>query len=109
MENFEETLPESNNEETHASVEEAIVYPPSVTEDLSEVLPKYEKPEQTVNIWLKSFVSLALYLVLGYYIFHSFKMLLMITTIVMFHELGHFFAMKFFRYKDLGIFFIPLL
>jgi len=27
----------------------------------------------------------------------------------MFHELGHFFAMKFFRYKDLGIFFIPLL
>ncbi|HET6995365.1 MAG TPA: site-2 protease family protein, partial [Chitinophagaceae bacterium] len=29
--------------------------------------------------------------------------------IVVFHELGHFFAMKAFRYKDLGIFFIPLL
>ena len=98
MENFEESLPERNNEEIQASVEEAIVY-----------LPKYEKPDQTSNIWLKSFFSLALYLVLGYYIFHSFKMLLMITAIVMFHELGHFFAMKFFRYKDLGIFFIPLL
>ncbi len=98
MENFEETLPERNKEETDASVEEAVVYP-----------PKYEKPEQTSNIWLKSVFSLALYLVLGYYIFHSFKMLLMITAIVMFHELGHFFAMKYFRYKDLGIFFIPLL
>lgn len=98
MENFEESLQERDNEEMNASAGEAIVYP-----------PKYEKPDQTSNIWLKSFFSLALYLVLGYYIFHSFKMLLMITAIVMFHELGHFFAMKLFRYKDLGIFFIPLL
>ena len=98
MENFEETFPEIKNEEKSASTEETVVY-----------LPKYEKPEQPANIWLKSVFSLALYLVLGYYIFHSFKMLLMITAIVMFHELGHFFAMKFFRYKDLGIFFIPLL
>jgi Zn-dependent protease len=98
MEKFEEPLPERRNEEMHVPTEEPVVVP-----------PKYEKPEQTSNIWLKSFFSLALYLVLGYYIFHSFKMLLMITAIVMFHELGHFFAMKFFRYKDLGIFFIPLL
>lgn len=98
MENFLGSPPELNNEETPVSTQDGIVYP-----------PKFEKPEQTANIWMKSIVSLALYLVLGYYIFHSFKMLLMITAIVMFHELGHFFAMKFFRYKDLGIFFIPLL
>jgi stage IV sporulation protein FB len=98
MENFDEPLSELKNEEMTVSTEETVVY-----------LPKYEKPDQSANIWLKSFFSLALYLVLGYYIFHSFKMLLMITAIVMFHELGHFFAMKFFRYKDLGIFFIPLL
>jgi Zn-dependent protease len=36
-------------------------------------------------------------------------MLLLITAIVILHELGHFFAMKYFRYNDLGIFFIPLL
>jgi hypothetical protein len=36
-------------------------------------------------------------------------MLLLITAIVGFHEMGHFIAMKAFRYKDLGIFFIPLL
>lgn len=98
MENFEEPLPEMNNEEISASDQEVTVYP-----------PKYEKQEQTSNIWLRSFVSLAAYLVIGYYIFPSYKILLLITAIVMIHELGHFFAMKFFRYKDLGIFFIPLL
>ena len=98
MDNLAEPLPGQNNNGESTSAKELFIYP-----------PKFEKPEQTTNIWLKSLFSLALYLVLGYYIFHSFKMLLMITAIVMFHELGHFFAMKFFRYKDLGIFFIPLL
>src|SRR5690606_4411061 len=79
--------------------EQAVIYP-----------PKYQKPDEpTPNVWLKSITSLALYLVLGYYIFHSFEMLLLITGIIIFHELGHFLAMKFYRYKDLGIFFIPLL
>ncbi|MDZ4796162.1 MAG: site-2 protease family protein [Bacteroidota bacterium] len=98
MENFDEPMPASNPEEQIAFVEQAIVFP-----------PKYEKPEQSSNIWLRSFMSLAAYLVLGYYIFPSYKILLLITAIVIIHELGHFFAMKFFRYKDLGIFFIPLL
>lgn len=71
--------------------------------------PKFQKTEAPVNVWVKSIGSLALYLILGYYIFHSFTMLLIITSIVVIHELGHFFAMKLFRYKDLGIFFIPLL
>jgi stage IV sporulation protein FB len=71
--------------------------------------PKYQKQEQPANIWLRSIVSLALYLILGYYVFPSYKTLLLITAIVVLHELGHFAAMKYFRYKDLGIFFIPLL
>jgi len=71
--------------------------------------PKFQRPDQTANIWLRSFVSLALYLVLGYYVFPSYSSLLLITVIVMIHELGHFIAMKYFRYNDLGIFFIPLL
>lgn len=98
MENLDEQLRPDDGEITTTPIEEEFIYP-----------PKFQKPEQSTNIWLKSIVSLALYLFLGYYIFHSFKMLLLITAIVMFHELGHFFAMKFFRYKDLGIFFIPLL
>lgn len=73
------------------------------------VPPKYYKKESPPNVWLKSLSSLALYLFIGYYIFPSYKTLLLITAIVLIHELGHFAAMKMFRYADLGIFFIPLL
>ena len=82
---------------------------PSLTASVLPYPPKFEKPDKQTNIWLRSLTSLALYLILGYYIFPSYKILLLITAIVMIHELGHFFAMKFFRYNDLGIFFIPLL
>jgi Zn-dependent protease len=71
--------------------------------------PKYHKREQAGNIWLRSITSLALYLALGYYLFKQWEILLLITAIVVIHELGHFFAMKYFHYRDLGIFFIPLL
>lgn len=71
--------------------------------------PKYQPAPESSNVWMKSFVSLALYLILGYYIFPSYIMLLIITAIVIFHELGHFFAMKYYKYSELGIFFIPLL
>jgi Zn-dependent protease len=74
------------------------IYPPK---------PLIEK--ETGNIWLKSLISLALYIVLGFYVFKSFTILIIITAIVIIHEMGHFLAMKAFRYKDLGIFFIPLL
>src|SRR5687767_1046245 len=98
MENYPAPIPESNNGEQPVVGEVSGVYP-----------PKYQKEEKTSNIWLRSFVSLALYLILGYYVFPSYTILLLITAIVIFHELGHFFAMKYFRYSDLGIFFIPLL
>ena len=81
MENFTELPGEMKGNETAASPEEVIVIP-----------PKYQKPEEKSNIWLRSFISLAAYLVLGYYIFPSYQILLLITAIVMIHELGHFFA-----------------
>lgn len=71
--------------------------------------PKYNPPVEPQQVWLKSIVSLAAYLLIGYYIFPSYKILLVITAVVMIHELGHFLAMKAYRYNDLGIFFIPLL
>ena len=98
MEHFDEPplLAPENNPST---VDTPFVYP-----------PKFRKaPDNRTNAWLKSLTSLVLYLVIGYYIFKSFNMLLLITGIVVFHEMGHFLAMKAFRYKDLGIFFIPLL
>ena len=72
--------------------------------------PELEEPKARVNVWLKSLSSLALYLVIGYFFFHKNWMLVLILTgVVIFHELGHFIAMKIFKYKDLGIFFIPLM
>ena len=98
MENFPEPIYQPDNGENVVSREPAFTYP-----------PKFQKQEQATNVWLRSFTSLALYLILGYYIFPSYKMLLLITAIVIVHELGHFLAMKYYRYSELGIFFIPLL
>lgn len=109
MENLAEPLPEKKDDEQSVPADEEITLPGTLAEEPPVILPKYEKQDQTANIWVRSFVSLAAYLVLGYYIFPSYKVLLLITAIVMIHELGHFFAMKFFGYNDLGIFFIPLL
>lgn len=72
--------------------------------------PKPELENKKGNVWVRSITSLALYLLIGYYFFSANWMLLLILTgIVIFHELGHFLAMKAFHYKELGIFFIPLL
>lgn len=107
MENFQDPLKDLNGERLHTPAEE--INNTQETADMAIVPPKYQKQDNSSNIWLRSLISLALYLLIGYYIFPSYKYLLLITAIVMIHELGHFFAMKFFRYNDLGIFFIPLL
>lgn len=86
------------NEDIAITGEEPLFYP-----------AKYRRREQVANIWLRSVTSLAVYLALGYYLFKQWEILLLITAIVVIHELGHFFAMKYFHYRDLGIFFIPLL
>lgn len=98
MSDFDEPLQESSDQIPDSIIEETFDFP-----------PKYIKEDQPSNVWLKSITSLALYLALGYYIFKQWEILLLVTAIVMIHELGHFFAMKFFRYNELGIFFIPLL
>ncbi len=81
--------------------EEAIVYPDK---------PELEESKSKVNVWLRSLSSLALYFVIGYFFFNKDWMLVLVLTgVVVFHELGHFLAMKMYNYTDLGIFFIPLL
>src|SRR5688572_31256200 len=97
MEPYQESSFESRPGEPTAS-DTQILYP-----------PKFVKSEDAGSVWLRSLVSLGLYLVLGFYIFKRLEMLLLITAIVIIHELGHFFAMKYYRYNELGIFFIPLL
>jgi stage IV sporulation protein FB len=82
-----------------SSLQPSFVYP-----------PKPEPEEKKGNVWIRSITSLALYLLIGYYFFSAnWILVLILTGIVLFHELGHFLAMKIYDYKELGIFFIPLL
>lgn len=72
--------------------------------------PKFPRPKaEPAQVWRRSITSLVFYLIIGFYFFRSIEWLLLITAIVVIHEMGHFLAMKAFRYNDTGIFFIPLL
>lgn len=77
--------------------------------DATPYPPKYIPIQPKGNNLLRSIQSLALYLMIGYLLFSSFAILVLVTLIVLIHELGHFLAMKYFKYSDLGMFFIPLL
>jgi len=76
------------------------------------ILPKppAKPPKTKSQVWLKSITSLFLYVAIGYIFFNQNWMLVLILSgVVIFHEMGHFLAMKMYNYKDLGIFFIPLM
>jgi hypothetical protein len=61
MDNEEATVPEMNPGD-----------PGSPAQELFIIRRKFEKKDPGPGIWLRSILSLALYLVLGYYIFRSF-------------------------------------
>jgi len=71
--------------------------------------PVLEEPRSNRYVWLKSLGSLAFFLIIGYFFFKDLTWILVLTGVVVFHELGHFIAMKIYKYQDLGMFFIPLL
>jgi len=79
--------------------------------------PELEEPKSRRYVWLKSLGSLGFFLVIGYFFFRRFSgdsysaiaMVIVLTGVVVFHELGHFMAMKIYKYRELGMFFIPLL
>lgn len=99
MENFSEPVNPLNGE-NQVAVADVPIIPPK---------PPADEPKSRANIWLRSISSLALYLAIGYYFFNqNWTLVLVLTGVVVFHELGHFLAMKFYHYTDLGIFFIPL-
>ena len=84
---------------------------PPEADSLPAFPPKPELEEKKKsNVWVRSLTSLALYLIMGYVLVRGqITYLLILTGVVIIHEMGHFIAMKAFNYKELGIFFIPLL
>jgi Zn-dependent protease len=79
--------------------------------------PELEEPKSSRHVWLKSLGSLGFFLVIGYFFFRRYTgdsysaiaMVIVLTVVVVFHEFGHFMAMKIYKYRELGMFFIPLL
>ena len=107
MDNDQIFTPQPGDENSEGNLNESSRQPPFVYP------PKPEPEQKKGNVWIRSITSLALYLLLGYYFFSFLSAnwigVLILTGIVLFHELGHFLAMKIYDYKELGIFFIPLL
>jgi stage IV sporulation protein FB len=98
MDNHPGPIEETNLE--NLPLAESTVIPPK---------PPGEEPKSRANVWLRSISSLLLYLAIGYYFFNqNWTLVMVLTAVVIFHELGHFLAMKIYNYTDLGIFFIPL-
>jgi len=58
----------------------------------------------------KSIANALLFLLVSYYYFNKdIHFVIIVFIVLMIHELGHLLAMRFFNYKDLKIFFIPIL
>lgn len=69
--------------------------------------PTINEKEQSIK---KSVYSLVVFIAAFYLILKwDLKYVLILTAVIFIHEIGHFIAMKMFKYKDLSIFFIPLL
>lgn len=79
--------------------------------DITEVYPPKYLPAETgdTTAVYRSLRSIVLYIGIGYMLFRRFDLLLVLTGIILLHELGHFFAMRYYHYADVSVFFIPVL
>ncbi|MBU6307107.1 MAG: site-2 protease family protein [Bacteroidetes bacterium] len=73
------------------------------------VLAKFPAPEKKSSPWISSLMSLLAYLLVASLFIRDSKVALILIFILLLHELGHYLAMRHFRYHETGIFFIPLL
>jgi Zn-dependent protease len=72
-------------------------------------LPKYRPSETKNNLWISSLISLLAYLLVASLFIRDLKVAVILISILVLHELGHYLAMRHYRYHETGIFFIPLL
>ena len=70
-------------------------------------IPEYERQGNQLPKFLISVILFAV--VFYFYAGTGWQAIAWLMAIIFIHELGHYLAMKFFKYKDLTIFFIPLL
>ncbi|MCW3102060.1 MAG: hypothetical protein JWO09_500 [Bacteroidetes bacterium] len=88
-------------------MEEQIISEPAIAETSYPPKPEMNEKGQAIA---KSLLSFGLY-ILVFYLFFSWdlKSIFLLTLALIIHEMGHLIAMKAFGYKDVNIFFVPLL
>src|SRR5262245_27527561 len=76
-----------------------------------DVLLELEKMGQSQSGWgegiLLLLVSLGAFLAIGFAQWSSWEALVILIGVLFVHELGHFLAMRVFKYRNLRMFFIP--
>lgn len=73
-------------------------------------LPKPLLVQKQENVLRRSLISLLIYALMFYFFFdQNVVYIASILLVIIVHELGHFFAMQYFRYANVKIFIIPLL
>jgi stage IV sporulation protein FB len=73
------------------------------------VKPVAEQTAPTKNNWWATLLSLFVYIAVYYAFFKSFRHIFLLIAVILIHEGGHYLAMKIFGYRDIRLFFIPLL
>lgn len=74
------------------------------------VFPEKPIKDDQKHSFKKSIISAVVFIAVFYFIFKwELDYILILTGVILIHELGHLLAMKAFNYKDLNMFFIPLL
>lgn len=73
------------------------------------VKPLAEQTEPSKNNWWATLLSLLVYIAVYYALFQSFRHIFLLIVVILIHEGGHYLAMKIFGYRDIRLFFIPLL
>lgn len=69
--------------------------------------PEEEVKKQSIT---RSLLSLGLFVGAFYLIFRwDITYILVLAGVILIHELGHYVAMRIFKYKELGIFFVPMI
>ncbi|NBV12494.1 MAG: site-2 protease family protein [Sphingobacteriia bacterium] len=68
--------------------------------------PKFSSPAPNpINTLISALLFLGMFLLLGM----ELRMILIVVLVLLFHEMGHFVAMRHFGYKNVSLFFVPFL
>jgi stage IV sporulation protein FB len=80
-----------------------------VVEESPDGFPSKPAVAKSENAFVKFLYSAILFVIVSYTYFKDMRFTLALIAVLFIHELGHFLAMKYFKYADLKMFFIPLL